>query len=199
MWNAFSSHQLVFGTNPNLPGIMTDKIPALDDTTTSETFAKHLNTLHASRKAFIDTEANERIRRALRSKVRAGEQIYTNGDMLFYKREGKEKWEGPGKVVFQDEKVVFVRHGSVFVRVSPNRLCSFESDEDGSRLDIVSSGNNAGQLEHKDISYAENRELMEETETEPEISEEIPSSDKPRTATETQRTERPKLKINDKI
>ena len=41
---------------------------------------------------------------------------------------------------------------------------------------------------------------MEETETEPEIiSEEIPSSDKPRTATETQRTERPKLKINDKI
>ena len=135
--------------------------------------------------------------------VRAAEQIYTNGDMVFYKREGKEKWLGPGKVVFQDGKVVFVRHGSVFVRVSPNRLCkinSVESDEDGSRLDIVSSGNNAGQLEHKDISYAENRELIEETETEPEsIFEEIPSSDKPRTATETQRTERPKLKINDKI
>ena len=37
---------------------MTDKIPALDGTTTKETFAKHFNTLHASRKAFIDTEAN---------------------------------------------------------------------------------------------------------------------------------------------
>ena len=87
--------------------------------------------------------------------------------------------------------------------MSPNRLCkinSVESDEDGSRLDIVSSGNNAGQLEHKDISYAEHRELMEETETEPEIiSEEIPSSDKPRTATETQKTEHPKLKIQYKI
>ena len=93
MWNGFSRHQLVFGTNPNLPGIMIDKIPALDGTTTSETFAKHLNTLHASRKAFIDTEANERIRRALRTKVRAAEQIYTNGDMLFDKREGKEKWQ----------------------------------------------------------------------------------------------------------
>ena len=58
MWNGFSSLQLVFGTNPNLPGIMTDKLPALHDTTTSETFAKQLNTLHASRKAFIDTEAN---------------------------------------------------------------------------------------------------------------------------------------------
>ena len=87
---------------PNFPGIMTDKIPAFDCTSTSETFAKHLNTLHASRKAFIDTEANERIRRALRTKVRAAEQIYTNGDMVFYKREGKEKWLGPGKVVFQD-------------------------------------------------------------------------------------------------
>ena len=71
VWNGFSSHKLVFGTNPNLPGIMTDKIPALDGTTTTETFAKHLNTLHASRKAFIDTKANERIRRTLRTKVRA--------------------------------------------------------------------------------------------------------------------------------
>ena len=87
--------------------------------------------------------------------------------------------------------------------MSPNRLCkinSVESDEDGSRLDIVSSGNNAGQLELKDISYAEHRELMEETETEPEIiSEEIPSSDKPRTATETQKTAHPKLKIQYKV
>ena len=86
MWNGFSSHQLVFGTNPNLPGIMTDKLPALDHTMTSETFAKHLNTLHASRKAFIDTEADERIRRALRTKVRAAEQRYMNGDLVFYKR-----------------------------------------------------------------------------------------------------------------
>ena len=109
--------------NPNLPGLMTDKLPAPDDTTTSETFARHLNTLHATRKAFIDTEANERIRRALRTKVRAAEQRYLNSDLVFYKRECREKWLGPGKVVFQDGKVIFLRHGSVFVRVSPNRLC----------------------------------------------------------------------------
>ena len=29
MWNGFSSHQLVFGHNPNLPGIMTDRLSAL--------------------------------------------------------------------------------------------------------------------------------------------------------------------------
>ena len=75
--------------------------------------AKHSNT---------QTEADEKIRRALRNKVRASEQVFENGDRVFYKREGKERWLGPGKVVFQDGKVVFVRHGDVFVRVSPNRL-----------------------------------------------------------------------------
>ena len=55
--------------------------------------------------------------------VRAAEQVFENGDMVFYKREGKECWLRPGKVIFQDGKVVFVRHGGVFVRVLPNRLC----------------------------------------------------------------------------
>ncbi|KAL5015625.1 hypothetical protein ScPMuIL_007295, partial [Solemya velum] len=122
MWNGFSSHQLVFGESPNLPGIMTDTLPAIDGSTSSETFARHMNYLHASRKAYIETEANERIRRALRSKIRSSDQTFNNGDQVYYKREGREKWLGPGKVVFQDGKVIFVRHGGVFVRVSPNRL-----------------------------------------------------------------------------
>ena len=88
LWNEFSSHQLVFGTNPKLPGILTDQLPALDGTTASEKFANHLNALHASRRAFIESEANRRIRRALRTKVRAAEQSYKNGDLVFYKREG---------------------------------------------------------------------------------------------------------------
>lgn len=32
-------------------------------------------------------------------------------------------------MVFQDGKVVFVRHGGVFVRVSPNRLCKIKHDQ----------------------------------------------------------------------
>lgn len=130
MWNGFSSHQLVFGQNPNLPNIMTDKIPALEGSTSSEILAEHLNALHQARRAFIQSEAEERIRRALRSKVRASEQTFHNGDRVFYKHEGKERWLGPGKVVFQDGKVVFVRHGGSFVRVSPNRLIKANIDVD---------------------------------------------------------------------
>ena len=122
MWNGYSSHQLVFGQNPNLPNIMSDTLPASQGSTSSEVFAQHLNDLHATRRAFIQTEANERVRWALRNKVRASEQVFEHGDRVFYKREGKEHWLSPGKVVFQDGKVVFVRHGGVFVRASPNRL-----------------------------------------------------------------------------
>ena len=184
---------------------MTDKLPALGGTTTSETFAKHLNTLHASRKAFIDTEANERIRRALRTKVRAAEQMYMNGNIVFYKREGKEKWLGPGKVVFQDGKVVFVRHGSVFVRVSPNRQCkvnSVESNEDGYTKEIVNTGKDDTERVHKDTScYGEKSKVSTGTGTTDSqiISEEIPTLDDTRPATETQRTECSKLKVNDRI
>ena len=122
MWNGYSSHQLIFGKNPNLPGIMTDGLPGLEGSTSSEIFAKHLNALHSSRRAYIETEANERIRRALRGKIRAAEDIFEKGDTVYYKREGKERWLGPATVVFQEGKVVFVRHGGIFVRVSPNRI-----------------------------------------------------------------------------
>ena len=122
MWNGFSSYQLAVGSNPNLPNILTASPPALEGLTTSEIFAKHLNTLHSARKAFVESDADERIRRALRNKVRAAEQVYSPGDRVFYKRDGQERWIGPGKVIFQDGKVVFVRHGGTFVRVSPNRL-----------------------------------------------------------------------------
>ena len=54
--------------------------------------------------------------------MRASEQIFENSDRVSYKCEGKERWLGAGRVVFQDGKFVFVRHRGIFVRVSPNRL-----------------------------------------------------------------------------
>ena len=110
-------------------------LPALAGTTSSEMVTQHLNALYGARKAFIQTEANERIRKALRNKVRASEQVFENGDRVFYKRKGKERWLGPEKVVFQDGNVVFVRHGAAFVRVSSNRLQKVTSylADDGDR------------------------------------------------------------------
>ena len=42
--------------------------------------------------------------------------------MMYYKIEGSELWLGPVTIVFQDENVLFVRHGGIFVKVLPNLL-----------------------------------------------------------------------------
>ena len=136
MFNGFSSNQLVFGTNPKLPGVSTDSISALEDTTSSQTFANHLNVLHAARRSFIESESEERIRRALRSKLRVNEKTFSPGDLVYYKRECSDRWMGPGKVLAQDGKVIFVRHGNSLVRVSANRL----ADAKNVRFDLYKEG-----------------------------------------------------------
>ena len=59
--------------------------------------------------------------------MQVSEQFFDNEDSVIYKQEGKDHWLGPGKVIFQDEKVTFVRHGGIFIRASPNRLCLVNS------------------------------------------------------------------------
>ena len=83
----YSSNQLVYGTNPNLPNIMTKGLPAMEGKTTSKVFAMHLNALQASRRAFIETENSERIRKALMKKVCTNNTVFNIGDRVWYKRE----------------------------------------------------------------------------------------------------------------
>ena len=101
---------------------MLDKLPAFTGTTTSETLEKHLNALHAACKSFIEMESNEQICCALRHKVRSCKTVFNHGDSVFYKHEGQECWLGPAKVVFQDNEVIFLCHGDMFTRCSPNQL-----------------------------------------------------------------------------
>ena len=63
-------NQLAFGHNPNLPFCLNDKPPALEGTTSSEVVAKILIALHAACKACIENDTSEKLRRALRHKIR---------------------------------------------------------------------------------------------------------------------------------
>ena len=109
--DTFTVYFICFGQNPN---IMIDKPPALEGSSTSEAFAKHMNTLCAARQAFVQTESSEKVRRALRHKIRVPSKEFKPGDKVYYKREMSNKWKVPGIVIGQNRKVVFVRHGSTF-------------------------------------------------------------------------------------
>ena len=85
----------------------------------------------------------------MRHQIRVKDQIFISGDAVYYKREGEQKWRGPGKIISQDGKVIFVGHGNVYVRVAPRRLikagCEFSKDD--KQRDVVLpdiAGANAG-------------------------------------------------------
>ena len=148
MNSGYISYQLVFDQNPNLPRILIDRPPALQGTTISKEFAKHLNAMHSSHRAFIRAESSERIQWALRHKIRVKDQIFTSGDAVYYKRDEEQKWRGSGKVS-QDGKVIFVRYGNVYVRVAPCRLikAGHEFSKNDKQRDVVlpdTAGANVG-------------------------------------------------------
>lgn len=118
----YSPNQLVFGRNPNLPNIITDGPPSWEEENVSQALLKHLKALHATRKAFIASESCAKLKLALKSKIRCSDELYTQGDIVYYKRDNDAAWQGPAKVVFADGKIIFLRNGGQLVRVSANRL-----------------------------------------------------------------------------
>jgi transposase InsO family protein len=141
----FSPHQLVYGENPNLPSVLTDKPPALEGTTVSELIGKHISALHNARRAFTEAEFSDRIRRALRKNVRASEDNYCTGDKVYYKKHDSKEWKGPGTVIGADGMVVFVRHGGTYVRVHKLRLSRVRETEGETQEDSETESENTEQ------------------------------------------------------
>ncbi|KAI4873784.1 hypothetical protein NFI96_002219, partial [Prochilodus magdalenae] len=127
--HGYSPYQLVFGQNPNMPSVLTDKPPALESLTMNTWMAQHITTLHAARRAFTEAECSERIKRALRKQLRANDDRYETGDKVYYKRADCPQWKGPGVVIGQEGVVVFVRHGGTYVRVHHTRLRKIDAQQ----------------------------------------------------------------------
>ena len=135
--HGFSPFQLVFGRNPNLPNILEDKPPASEGTTSSEIVAKQFTALQAARKAFIESESSEHIRRALRKNIQPYSVNFENGDKVFYHRSSSKEWKGPGTVLGQDGAAVFVCHGGTYVCVHRCRLRKVDHSNGMSKETII--------------------------------------------------------------
>ena len=128
--HGFSPAQLVFGFNPILPSVLSDKPPALTKQDYAELINNHLQAQKLGREAFIQAESSERIRRALSHKIRSsGDVKYINGDKVYFKRANDRQWHGPAVVIGQDGQFVLLRHQSSWVRVHPCRLQLLEEQQ----------------------------------------------------------------------
>ena len=134
--NGFAPIQLVTGTLPNLPTVINSKLPALE-TIISPELENHLSAMHSARRAFVKAESSEKIKRAIRHPVRSCEQIFQNGDKVFYKREDNPRWRGPGKVLGHLGSIVYVIHGSRLVRCASCRV-----------IKVAASNENLNKVDH---------------------------------------------------
>ena len=153
MHGGFSSYQLVYGKNPNLPNIFNDKLPALEGTTTSETIAKHIQALHAANKSFQEVQCDSKIRKALAHKVRAVERMFQAGESVYFKRDGNNRWRGPATVIGNVGSVYFIKHQGSLLRLAACRLIGVVDAElqigkrmESSRRDNVSATKACGKV-----------------------------------------------------
>ena len=158
--HGYSPNTLVFGKNPNMPSVLSDSIPALEDCTTSELLLRNLNALDSARRSYISADTSERIRRALRMKTRVSNNVVVSiGDSVLYRREKYKGWLGPGKVIGYDNKLILVRHGGECYRVPQCQIVLYKADGSNSDSTVVdnvedSSQNDASivQSPHIDVS-----------------------------------------------
>ena len=79
----YSPNQLVFGKNPNFPTVIGSELPALEGVSSSNLIVDHLNCMHTARKAFIESEASDKLRRALLRKRKMKMYLKKEERMLF--------------------------------------------------------------------------------------------------------------------
>ena len=115
----------------NLPNLMTDKLPALERVTTSQSVAAHINAMHGARKEFMVAQCDKKIRRVLRHKVRAVERSYKAGEEVYYKGDSdRGVWRGPATVIGTRGTVAFLVHQGELGRVAACRLVHTGEPED---------------------------------------------------------------------
>ena len=169
----FSPNQLVFGRNINTPSVLTDLPPALTSVTTSDILRDNMNAIHSSRKNYMGAEASEKIRKALRHKIRSYADIsYVNGDKVYYRRKDFKGWKDPAVVLGQDGQFVLVRHGGAFYRVHPCQLMKVDqnNNEDKSSVRDVQSPSGYGSKHGIQPSFTDWQRVDEDSEAMEDIS-----------------------------
>ena len=76
----------MFAKNPDLPNVTENYPPDLENNIISELVANNLNAVHPDRKAFAETEASEKLIRAILRKVRPSISLnFQLGDKVYFK------------------------------------------------------------------------------------------------------------------
>ena len=118
----FSPYQIVYGKNPRIPGAIENSLPAADGLTTSSLIQQRLTNIFNARRALAEVDSKHRLRIADKSHRTPKLEKYYQGEEVYYKFGLSPGWHGPGKVVAQDNKLVYIRHGQNIIVASMSRI-----------------------------------------------------------------------------
>ena len=132
----YTPEQAVLGFSRKLPASVTSSEEAgshalaVGESPESQRFQEELEVRNRARKAFIDADNCNSLRRALLRRPRPLRNDFEVGDwVLYWKRIGgnlrraRGQWLGPGKIVAVDgRRVVWIVHGAKLIRASPEQL-----------------------------------------------------------------------------
>ena len=168
--HGFSPYQLAIGLTPRMPNVLSDSPPALEESENSLVI-KNLKAIASARKAYMESESKEKIRRALRHNIRTtNDHRYVSGDIVFYKRKDSKKWKGPARVLGTDSQQVLLKHGGIYVRVhscrvmlkpSADEISDVENHQLGSSSEPVNKS-----VDHHDFTLSSESDDNEDSQTE---------------------------------
>ena len=107
----FSPRQLVFGSQGVVPGI-TDGTPAsMEQISDSDEIRRQFASRLEAEEIYRKIDSNERIKKAMTQQTYGyNDHKYYEGEEVFFKEEGKDKWSGPAKVTGQEGSKVRIIH-----------------------------------------------------------------------------------------
>lgn len=113
-----SPYTLVFGRTPSIPGLDSfEMVTTMNSTTVNKVLADHINCMYQSRVAFMKANNDDKLKRAIMSKVTNIEEEYYTGDQVYFRKHNQKRWCGPATVIGKEGKVVFLRQGGTVIRV----------------------------------------------------------------------------------
>ena len=113
----------MYGSNPTIPGITNSTPPSLSEQFSSNQVRDHLARIDQAREAFRQADNDERIKRALKSRINSyTSQMYGTGDKVYFKENEKLKWSGPAVVIGHEGKVVLLKYGNNLRRVHISKV-----------------------------------------------------------------------------
>ena len=76
-----------------------------------------------AREAFRQADNDEKIKRALKSRINSyTSEIYETGDKVYFKENDKIEWSGPAVVIAHERKIVFLKYSNNLRRVHISKL-----------------------------------------------------------------------------